>query len=153
MRVLYTFVLDGDPRFFLQGRIFMESTIASAIPRYNIIAQVTGSSGAAGHALAASYGVCNIALPFGPDGRYCNKTMPLFNLTTYEYDVLFACDTDVAILEPFDHVVGLNAVRAKRVDGENPRLVMLEELRTLLGVNETPIGAFRSAPHLFLSRV
>ena len=54
MRLLYTFVLDGDSRFLIQGRIFLRSALAAGIPPDDIIAQVTASGGAAGHALAAN---------------------------------------------------------------------------------------------------
>jgi hypothetical protein len=65
--------------------------------------------------------------------------MQLFNLDGCDFDVLVACDTDIAILEPLDRVASRSAVRATRVDGENPPLAILDDLRQFLGVAELPI--------------
>ena len=138
MRLLYTFVLDGDSRFLIQGRIFLRSALAAGIPPDDIIAQVTASGGAAGHALAANTGVRSVALQLGPDRRYCNKIMQLFNLVGWDFDVLVACDTDIAILEPLDCAASRDAVRATRVDDENPPLAILDDLKQFLGVTELP---------------
>jgi hypothetical protein len=51
MRLLYTFVLDDDPRFLTQGRIFLRLALAAGIAPGDILAQVTASCGAVGYAL------------------------------------------------------------------------------------------------------
>jgi hypothetical protein len=138
LRLIYSFVLDGDPRFLVQGRIFLHSLLAAGVPRDEIVAHVTPSSGAAGRELAGSFGVRSIPLAPGPDGKYTNKINQCFTLDELEFDVLVACDTDLAILRPLTDVASLHAVRARRVDWENPPLEILEELRTLLGVTREP---------------
>jgi hypothetical protein len=138
MRLLYSFVLDGDPRFLLQGRIFLRSLLAAGVARDDIVAQVTPSSGAAGHELASSFGVRSVALTPGPDGKHTNKINQCFTLDEVDFDVLAACDTDLAILRPLTDVASLHAVRARRVDTENPPLEILEELRALLAVTSEP---------------
>lgn len=136
MRLMYSFVLDGDPRFLVQGRIFLRSLLAAGVSRDEIVAHVTPSSGAAGRELAGSFGVRSLPLTPGPDRKYTNKINQCFTLDDLDFDVLVACDTDVAILRPLSEVASLQAVRAKRVDSENPPLQILEELRVLMGVTQ-----------------
>lgn len=138
MRLVYSFVLDRDPRFRVQGRIFLSSLLAAGVSRDDIVAQVTRGSGAAGHGLARSFGVRSIALIPGPDGKYTNKINQCFTLDDVEFDVLVACDTDLAILRPLTEVANLHAVRARRVDTENPPLEILDVLRVLTGVTREP---------------
>ena len=64
--------------------------------------------------------------------------MQLFNLVGWDFDVLVACDTDIAILEPLDCAASRDAVRATRVDDENPPLAILDDLKQFLGVTELP---------------
>jgi hypothetical protein len=138
MRLLYSFVLDGDPRFLVQGRIFLRSLLAAGVSRDEIVAHVTPGSGAAGRELASSFGVRSIPLTPGPDGKYTNKINQCFTVADLDFDVLVACDTDLAILRPLTDVASRRAIRAKRVDSENPPLEILESLRALLGITQTP---------------
>jgi hypothetical protein len=138
MRLIYCFVLDGDPRFLIQGRIFLSSLLAAGVAREEIVAHVTPSSGAAGRELARLFGVRSIPLPPGPDGKYTNKINQCFTLDDLDFDVLVACDTDLAILRPLTGVASDHAVRARRVDWENPPLEILDDLRAILGVAGQP---------------
>jgi hypothetical protein len=138
MRLIYSFVLDGDPRFLVQGRIFLRSLLAAGVSRDEVVAHITPASGAAGHKLASSFGVRSLALTPGPDGKYTNKINQCFTLDEVDFDVLVACDTDVAILRPLTDVANLHAVRARRVDSENPPLEILEDLRVLMGITQPP---------------
>jgi hypothetical protein len=138
MRLMYSFVLDRDPRFLVQGRIFLRSLLGAGVSRDEIVAHVTPGSGAAGRELASSFGVRSIPLAPGPDGKYTNKINQCFTLADLDFDVLVACDTDLAILRPLTDVASAQVIRAKRVDSENPPLEILEELRKLMGVTQEP---------------
>jgi hypothetical protein len=138
MRLRYSFVIDGHPRFLAQGRIFVRTLLAAGVPPGDIVAQVTERSGQAGKRLAARLRVRALDLPLGPDRAYCNKINQLFTLADDDFDVLVCCDTDLAILRPLDEVARSDAVRARRVDLENPPLSVLEEARALLGLPERP---------------
>lgn len=138
MRLIYSFVLDGDPRFLVQGGIFLRSLLAAGVSRDQIVAHVTPSSGTSGHELAKSFGVRSLALTPGPDGRYTNKINQCFTLDEMDFDVLVACDTDLAILRPLTELASFHAIRARRVDTENPPLEILEELRGILGITQEP---------------
>jgi uncharacterized membrane protein YgdD (TMEM256/DUF423 family) len=139
MRLRYSFVIDEQPRFTIEGQIFLRTILAAGVRPADIVAQVTARSGAAGKRLAAEFGVRTLDLPLGPDGAYCNKINQLFTLAGDEgFDVLVACDTDLAIMRPLDEVATTEHVRAKRVDQENPPLAVLERIREFLGVAQQP---------------
>lgn len=138
MRLKYSFVIDEDPRFILEGRIFLRTILAAGVAPGDVVAQVTPRSGDIGKSLAAGFGVRALDLPLGPDGAYCNKINQLFTLADDEFDVLVACDTDLAFTRPLDEVAKLDCVRAKRVDQENPPLEVLEQIREFLGFAQQP---------------
>ncbi|HEY2036549.1 MAG TPA: DUF423 domain-containing protein [Steroidobacteraceae bacterium] len=139
MRVIYSFVIDEDPRFLVESRIFLRVILASGVAPRDVVAQVTQRSGDVGRDLAASFGVPAVDLPLGPDGAFTNKINQLFTLADDdEFDVLAACDTDLAITRPLDEVAMVECVRARRVDQENPPLAVLEHIREFLGFREQP---------------
>ena len=138
MRALYSFVIDEDPRFIAEGRIFLRTILAAGVQPQDVVAQVTARSGDAGKSLAARFGVRALDLPLGPDGAYCNKINQLFTLAGEDFDVLVACDTDLAFTRPLDEVAKVDCVRAKRVDQENPPLEVLEQIREFLGFPTQP---------------
>lgn len=140
MRIRYSFVIDSDPRFLREGETFLRTLVGAGVSGSDIVAQVTARCGAAGRSLAARFGVRAIELPLGPDQAFCNKINQLFTLAGEEdFDVLAACDTDLAILGPLTEVSRLDTIRARRVDTENPPLDVLENIREFLGFPERPM--------------
>jgi uncharacterized membrane protein YgdD (TMEM256/DUF423 family) len=138
MRLRYSFVIDEHSRFILESRIFLRTILAGGVPPTDIVAQVTARSGEVGKRVAAQFGVRALDLPLGPDGAYCNKINQLFTLADEDFDVLVACDTDLAIMRPLDEMATPEFVRARRVDQENPPLAVLERIREYLGVPQEP---------------
>jgi uncharacterized membrane protein YgdD (TMEM256/DUF423 family) len=138
MRLRYSFVIDEHSRFILESRIFLRAILAAGVRPTDIVAQVTARSGEVGKRIAAQFGVRALDLPLGPDGAYCNKINQLFTLADEDFDVLVACDTDMAIMQPLDEVATPEHVRARRVDQENPPLPVLERIREFLGVAQQP---------------
>jgi uncharacterized membrane protein YgdD (TMEM256/DUF423 family) len=138
MRLRYSFVIDEHSRFILESRIFLRTILAAGVPPSDIVAQVTARSGEVGKRIAGEFGVRALDLPLGPDGAFCNKINQLFTLAGEDFDVLVACDTDVAITKPLDEVATAQFVRARRVDQENPPLAVLERIREFLGFPQQP---------------
>jgi uncharacterized membrane protein YgdD (TMEM256/DUF423 family) len=138
MRLRYSFVIDEHSRFILESRIFLRTILTAGVQPTDVVAQVTARSGEAGKRIAAQFGVRALDLPLGPDGAYCNKINQLFTLADDDFDVLVACDTDLAIMRPLDEVAATGLVRARRVDQENPPLAVLERIREFLGVPQQP---------------
>ena len=138
MRLQYSFVIDENPRFLAEARLFVRALLGAGVAPADIVAQVTARCGEPGRALAASFGVRALELPLGPDSTYCNKINQLFTLANEEFDVLVACDTDLAITRPLNSAASLHAIRAKRVDQPNPPLAVLESVRAFLQVPSQP---------------
>jgi uncharacterized membrane protein YgdD (TMEM256/DUF423 family) len=138
MRLRYSFVIDEHSRFILESRIFLKTILAAGVSPSDIVAQVTARSGEVGKRIAAQFGVRALDLPLGPDGAYTNKINQLFTLADEDFDVLVACDTDLAIMKPLDEAATPEFVRARRVDQENPPLAVLERIREFLGVSQQP---------------
>lgn len=138
MRIRYSFVIDEDPRFIVESQVFLRSILGAGVQPRDIVAQVTARSGDVGKSLAAGFGVRAVDLPLGPDGAYSNKINQLFTLDDDDFDVLVACDTDLAITRPLNEVAKIDCVRARRVDQENPPLPVLEQIREFLGFPQQP---------------
>ncbi len=138
MRLQYSFVIDQNPRFLAEARLFLGALIGAGVAPADIVAQVTTRCGQSGRALAESFGVRALELPLGPDGTYCNKINQLFTLASDAFDVLVACDTDLAITRPLDAAASVHTIRAKRVDQPNPPLPVLESVRAFLGITAQP---------------
>jgi hypothetical protein len=138
MRLLYTFIIDADPKFLVQARVLLASLLGSGVPATQIIANITPECGVNGHALATSFRVESVTITPQIDGRFCNKIGQLLQLADRDFDVLVACDTDLAILEPLDRIARVDAIRAKRVDSPNPPVEILEELRPLFKISTMP---------------
>jgi hypothetical protein len=138
VRIRYSFVIDHDPRFLREGETFLRTLTGAGVPAADIVAQVTVRCGEPGRSLARRFGVTAIDLPLGPDQAFCNKINQLLTLAGDDFDVLAACDTDMAILEPLDAAARADAVRARRVDTENPPLAVLEAIRAAIGLPEQP---------------
>lgn len=138
MRLRYSFVIDEDSRFVLEGQIFLRTILGAGVQPQDVVAQVTARSGDIGKNLAARFGVQALDLPLGPDRAYCNKINQLFTLAGEDFDVLVVCDTDLAITRPLDPIARMDRVRARRVDQENPPLAVLEQIREFLGFAQQP---------------
>jgi uncharacterized membrane protein YgdD (TMEM256/DUF423 family) len=138
MRIRYSFVIDEDPRFIVESQIFLRTILGAGVPAHDVVAQVTPRSGAVGKSVAARFGVRAIDLPLGPDGAYCNKINQLFTVADEDFDLLVACDTDLAITRPLDGIATVDFIRARRVDQENPPLAVLEQIREFLGFRQQP---------------
>ncbi len=146
MRIRYSFVIDQNPRFLAEGELFLRALLAAGVVPQDIVAQITTRSGERAKSLAASFGVRAVDLPLGPDGAFCNKINQLFTLSDDDFDILVACDTDLAITQPLDQAASLRSVRARRVDQCNPPLEVLESIRAFLGFPRQP---FLVAPTCF----
>lgn len=134
MKVLYSFIVDGAPKFLTQARVFLHTLIVSGVEPRDIIAQITPAAGDAGHDIARTFGAQSVGLNPILDGRYCNKIAQLDALCEMNADSVVLCDTDLAFLEPLTPVIKPGLVMAKVVDCPNPPLEKLNQLAALAGV-------------------
>lgn len=138
MEVIYSFVVDADPRFVLQTRMFLASLMAQGVPARAIHAHVTPNTGKAARAVLQNAGVNTHVLQPFLDGKYCNKLVQLDTLLGFEADCYVLCDTDLAFAGPITGWLNAEELRAKPVDMPNPPLDRLEALRRRFGLAVEP---------------
>ncbi|MGO9006091.1 MAG: hypothetical protein ACLQIQ_13735 [Beijerinckiaceae bacterium] len=138
MKALYSFIIDADPRFEIQARIFLTTIIAAGVSSADIICRHTPSATLQARAVVDTFGV--ELLPIAPflDGRHCNKIGQLPALIERDADFLILCDTDLAFLDPLTTLFDTEHVRAKQVDRPIPPLAVLNALREQFCCEKTP---------------
>lgn len=136
-RLLYSFIVDGAPKFQQQARIFLKSLLATGVPAGSIHAHVTPAARARDGlvAMLAAYGIVLHDLQPFLDGTYCNKLVQLSALPLDRADCIALCDTDLAFLESLETVASSKTVRAKPVDLPNPPIALLEQARDVCGLH------------------
>ena len=138
MTVLYSFVIDGDPKFYNQTLLFLTTLVNGGVRPSQIVAHYTSSASDETKAVAFSFGIDLLYL--GPiiDERYCDKLAQLNTLMKMSADMYVLCDTDLAFVENIEPLLGGNSVRAKPVDLPNPPIHILSELRAAFGIEQEP---------------
>lgn len=138
MIAVYSFVVDADPRFVAQTRLFLASLMAQGVPAEAIHAHVTPETGETARDLLRETGVHTHVLHPFLDGKYCNKLVQLDALLAVEADCYVLCDTDLAFAGPITEWLDAERLRAKPVDLPNPPLDRLEALRNRFGLAIEP---------------
>jgi hypothetical protein len=136
-RCLYSFVLDGDPRFTLQAKILLATLRSVGIATGDIVAHFTPSVDGELVAHLKNAGICTTAIASAIDGRFCNKVNQL-RTSMDNYETMILCDTDLAFIESPAALASSGRAVAKPVDYQNPPLERLEALRIAAGVVGTP---------------
>lgn len=138
MEAIFSFVVDADPRFVAQTKLFIASLMAQGVPAKAIHAHVTPNTGKAARDLLQRAGVKTHVLQPFLDGKYCNKLVQLDTLLEFEADCYVLCDTDLAFAGPINGWLNAEELRAKPVDLPNPPLDRLEALRRRIGLEVEP---------------
>lgn len=138
MRAVYSFVVDADPKFTRQARLFLASLIAQGVSPGQIHAHVTPAVAQDVRQMLADQGVAVHSLQPFLDGKYCNKLVQLDSLLHINPDFYVLCDTDLAFAGPVHPWFDPDHARAKPVDLPNPPLDRLEALRARLAIPATP---------------
>jgi hypothetical protein len=137
-RCLYSFVVDGAPRFARQAQIFVATLRQTGVEADDIIAHVTPSAAAEIVQHLERGGIRAVPLTPVIDGAYCNKIAQIQTLVTLDYETLILCDTDLAFVENLSAMAGTARIRAKPVDYQNPPIDKLDTLRRMVGIAATP---------------
>ncbi len=137
-KAIYSFVVDGDPRFANQTHIFLTTLLAAGVSPHDIVAQVTPSVVPVMRSMIAGFGVRQVALHPILDRAYCNKIAQYDALLDTDADFIILCDTDLAFLDDLRSLFDPDAVRAKPVDLPNPPLAVLEQIRAAMGIATEP---------------
>ncbi|HEY9509515.1 MAG TPA: hypothetical protein VIV82_06595 [Verrucomicrobiae bacterium] len=134
MKIVYSFVVDGGPKFLIQTKVFLHTLIACGVAPDDIVAQITPATAPAVRDIINSYGVRTVPLQPILDGRYCNKIAQLDALCGMAADSFVLCDTDLAFVEAITPMVKPGVLSAKPVDGNNPPLQILNQFAAATGI-------------------
>lgn len=136
-RCVYSFVLDGHPKFRQQAKVFLTTLRNTGVAADDIIAHITPSAPPEIVAYVKSFGVRTNVLTPAIDGAHCNKINQL-KTSLIDCETLILCDTDLAFMEAPAALASSQRAVAKTVDYQNPPLKRLEALRLAAGVAKKP---------------
>jgi hypothetical protein len=132
MNVIYSCVVDGDPKFIKQVQNLILSLNAVGVAGYRILVNLTPA--ALHHKdFLDGLGVNTCAVPFFADNRYCNKVVQLRNIPS-GFDFVVCCDTDIMFLENIElHLESRKGkFLGKTVDLGNPPIERFRGVLALL---------------------
>ncbi len=138
-RVVYSFVLDDDPKFAYQAWHLARSLVerCGAAPA-SVHVQCTPETGERTRALFRERGYAVHAIARFGDGRYCNKLSQFDALREADFDVAVLLDTDTIATGDLRSYVRRDAISAKVVDAERPPLETLREIALASGLKDLP---------------
>ncbi|GAB0117031.1 hypothetical protein [Acidisoma sp. 7E03] len=141
-RVIYSFVLDTEPRFAAHGWLLAQSLMRCCGARAADI-HVQATPDVAPPLLAlfrdAGFAVLHIAR-FG-DGRWCNKIAQLPNLFDVPSRHIVLLDTDMIAVGDIRPFLRDDGIQAKVVDMPNPSLGVLHAILAEAGCQDPPLTA------------
>jgi hypothetical protein len=138
VKVLYSFIIDGDEKFKTQTWVFLKTLLATGVAPFCVIANYTPTASAEARGIAASFGVELFPLLPFLDGKYCNKLMQMDSLLSRSADFYVLCDTDLAFVKSIEPLFDATRIRAKPVDLPNPPLDRLILAKLLVGAIGEP---------------
>lgn len=138
-RVIFSFVVDADPKFAYQGYHLARSLIEYSVDAAeDVHVQFTAEVPADIRALFATLGCSQHQIERFGDGRYCNKIAQLANLHALHFDAVVLLDTDMIALGDIRPFLSDSRLVAKPVDLPNPPVAVLEEIARLAGMAAMP---------------
>lgn len=138
-RIVFSFIVDEDPKFAYQGYHLARSLIEfSSDAPSEIHVQFTSDVGADIRKLFSELGCTLHQIDRFGDGRYCNKISQLANLHDIEFDIVVLLDTDMIVLGDLRPSLSNSEMMAKVVDLPNPSLDTLKEIALSAGMKKLP---------------
>ncbi|WP_155641007.1 class I SAM-dependent methyltransferase [Burkholderia pseudomultivorans] len=138
-RVIFSFVVDANPKFAYQGYHLARSLIEYSVDAADDVhVQFTAEVPVDTRALFAALGCSQHQIERFGDGRYCNKIAQLANLHALEFDVVVLLDTDMIALGDIRPFLSNSHLVAKPVDLPNPPAGVLQEIARLAGMEALP---------------
>lgn len=142
MRIVYSCVVDRNPKFFRQGMLLVRSLCAVGVRAADIVVNLTPGARSYRPEFEAQGCVVRDTILFA-DGKYCNKVAQLRNAPE-DADFIVCCDTDLLFLRNIapDLVGKKGLVLGKVVDFDNPPIERLRAAQELIGglpdIDEVP---------------
>jgi 2-polyprenyl-3-methyl-5-hydroxy-6-metoxy-1,4-benzoquinol methylase len=127
-RVLYSCVVDDQPKYYLQGYYFVLTLVKIAkVSGSRIYIHMTAKNPSF-ERLISEYGVNIVYVQPWGDKKYCNKLAQLDTPALLKADYVFLCDADICIVEDLTTIASLEKVAGKIVDFDNPSLEQLKQI-------------------------
>lgn len=125
MKVIYSCVVDGDPRFAIQAANLVLSLKAVGVAPGRITVNLTPAASIY-RGRFEKMGVSAKDVPFFADRKYCNKVVQLRNASA-QADYVVCCDTDIFFLENIERALPAKPTKVlgKMVDFANPPIERL----------------------------
>jgi hypothetical protein len=138
-RVIYSFIVDVDPKFAYQGYYLARSLIEHSVDRpEDVHVQFTAEVPADTRALFSALGCTPHQIERFGDGRYCNKLAQLANLHALDFTIVVLLDTDMIAVGDIRPFLGATHLVAKPVDLPNPPVATLAEIAAGAGMTKLP---------------
>lgn len=133
MRIVYSCVVDRNPRFFRQGMLLVRSLRAVGVPPGDILVNLTPAAQIYRKSFEALGCKVRDTIHFA-DGKYCNKVAQLRNAPD-DAAFVVCCDTDLMFLRNIapDLAGKEGLVLGKTVDFDNPPIERLRTAQHLIG--------------------
>ena len=144
MRVKYSCLVDNQEKYQKQGWFWLNSLIyfGKINPSDIFMHCVKGTGGDYIEKCAATGVNVEITEPFG-DKKYCNKIAQMATLNENEKlkdsDAVILLDTDMIMLENFEHNINFDCVGAKIVDLPNPETPVIDGVFKLAGLKKSEL--------------
>lgn len=134
-RVLYSCVVDDDPKYYLQGYYFVLALVHLAkVSGRRIFIHMTARN-ANFERIISEYNVNIVYVEPWGDKKYCNKLSQLDTPALLKADYVFLCDADICIVEDIALLMPMDRVSGKTVDTANPSLERLNKIYEFLNVS------------------
>ena len=139
IRPIFSFVVDGPPKFTYQGYHLARSIIEHCCDSPSQVhVQFTPEVDRDSLRIFLELGCTIHEIERFGDGRYCNKLSQLPNLQDFECDTVVLLDTDMIVLDDLRPHLSNTVFMAKIVDLANPPIAVLDELGVLAGITAMP---------------
>jgi hypothetical protein len=137
--VIYSFVIDAQPRFAYQGFYLARSLVehAKALPA-DVHVQFTPGVDQPTRNIFSRLGCTLHDMPRFGDGKYCNKIGQLDQLRDTPFDHAVLLDTDMIAVGDPRPFVGSSRVLSKTVDLSLPNKIVLRTIATSAGMPRLP---------------
>jgi hypothetical protein len=138
-RVIFSFIVDVDPKFAYQGYHLARSLIEHSVDApEDVHVQFTAEVPAATRELFAALRCSRHQIERFGDGRYCNKIAQLANLHESDFGAVVLLDTDMIVVDDVRPFLSATHLVAKLVDLSNPPVATLEEIAALADMRTLP---------------
>jgi len=133
MKIIYSCVVDGNPKFFRQAVLLTHSLKSVGVAAADILINLTPRAAPYRARFEAMGCKVRDTVLFG-DGKYCNKVAQLRNVSE-DVDFAVCCDTDMVFLRNIatDLLGREGRVLGKVVDFDNPPIDRFYKLHALVG--------------------